>query len=198
MTATSDMTDSLTLSLFEFIVGMISVILALAVAELFLGVSRLVENRARVRYFLAQSVWIVNLFLFTFLHWWSLWTFRNLSWNFGMFFFSLLAPSLMFFATTLINPRNLTEAKIDLAVYFLDIRKLFLTVVAAMMILSSLDGPLFGTEPAFSGLRAVQIIIIALPVWGFLSDSRRIQSAIALAVLASLCANVMFRFLPGQ
>ena len=44
------MTDSLTLSLFEFIVGMISVILALAIAEMFLGAARLVENRARVRF----------------------------------------------------------------------------------------------------------------------------------------------------
>lgn len=192
------MTDSLALSLFEFIIGMISVILALAVAELFLGVARLVENRARVRFSLAHGVWIVNLFLIMFLHWWSLWTFRALSWNFGMFFFSLLAPSLIFFAATLINPRNLTEAKIDLAAYFLDIRKVFMTVVIAMMVLSSLDGPLFGTEPAFNGLRAAQTLIIALPVWGLLSDNGRIQSAIALAVLASLCANRMIRFVPGQ
>jgi hypothetical protein len=39
------------MSLFEFIAGMISVILALAVAHMF--------------------------------NWWSLWTFRDLSWNFG-------------------------------------------------------------------------------------------------------------------
>jgi hypothetical protein len=168
------MTDSLTLSLFEFIVAMISVILALAVAELLLGVARLVENLPRVRFFSAHSVWNVNLFLFTFLHWWSLWTFRDLTWNFGMFFYSLLAPGLMFFAATVINPRNLAGAQTDLAGYFLDIRKPFLTVVTTMMVLSSLDGPLFGTEPAFNSLRAVQALIIALPVWGYLSDSRRI------------------------
>jgi len=192
------MTDSLALSLFEFIVAMISVILALAVAELLLGVARLVENLPRVRFFSAHSVWNVNLFLFTFLHWWSLWTFRDLTWNFGMFFYSLLAPALMFFAATVINPRNLAGGQTDLASYFLDIRKPFLTVVTAMMVLSSLDGPLFRTEPAFNSLRAVQFLIIALPVWGYLSDSRRIQSVVAFAVLASLCANVMFRFLPGR
>lgn len=86
------------MSLFEFIVGMISVILALAVAQLFVGVAELVQNRARVRFFWPQGIWILNLFLITFVHWWSLWTFRDLSWNFGMFFFSLLGPSMMFFA----------------------------------------------------------------------------------------------------
>lgn len=115
-----------------------------------------------------------------------------------MFFFSLVAPSLMFFAATLINPRNLTAAETDLTDYFLDIRKLFLPVVMVLMVFPTLDGPLFGTEPAFNRLRAVQILIIALPVWGFLSDSRRIQSTVALAVLATLSANVVIRFIPGQ
>ncbi len=67
------------MSLFEFIVGMISVIFALAVAQLFLGLAELVRNRARVRFFLAHGIWVVNLFLLTFLHWWTLWTFRDLS-----------------------------------------------------------------------------------------------------------------------
>lgn len=94
------------MTLFEFIMGMISVILALAVAQLFSGVAMLVQSHGRVKAFLPHSIWIVSLFLLIFLHWWSLWTFRDLSWNFGMFFFSLLGPSLMFFACTLINPRN--------------------------------------------------------------------------------------------
>ena len=192
------MTDSLTLSLFEFIVGMISVILALAIAEMFLGAARLVENQARVRFSWTHGVWIVNLFLITFLHWWSLWTFRELSWNFGMFFYSLMAPSLMFFAATVICPRNVTDAKIDLAAYYFDIRRPFLGVVVAVFAFSIFDGPLFGTEPLFNGLRGVQGLIIALPAWGFFAESRKIQSVVAFGVFAGLCANVVMRFIPGQ
>jgi len=76
---------------------MISVILALAIAQLYLGMADLLQNRARVRFFLPHTLWNINLFLLAFIHWWSLWTFRELSWNFAMFFYSLLGPSLIFF-----------------------------------------------------------------------------------------------------
>lgn len=188
----------MTLGLFEFIVGMISVILALAVAELLLGVARLIENVRRVHFSSTHSVWMVNLFLITFLHWWSLWTFRDLNWNFGMFFYSLLAPSLMLLAATLIIPRNRRDEDIDLAEYFLDIRKPFLAFVITLMLLSSFDGPLFGTEPVFNALRVAQTLIIALPVCGYFFDGRKIQFIVALVVLGSLCANAIVRFIPGQ
>ena len=45
------------MDIFEFIVGMISVILALAIAQLFIGVSDLIQRRYRVRFFLPHSVW---------------------------------------------------------------------------------------------------------------------------------------------
>lgn len=67
------------MSLFEFITGMISVIFGLAIAQMFVGVAQLVQHRGKVQPYLAHSLWNVNLFLLTFLHWWSLWTFRDLS-----------------------------------------------------------------------------------------------------------------------
>jgi hypothetical protein len=168
------------MSLFEFITGMISVIFALAVAQLFLGVAELVQHRGRVRPFLPHSVWIVNLFLLTFVHWWSLWTFKDLSWNFGMFFFSLLGPSLMFFAASVINPQDQSEGVTDLAAHFLDIRRLFMVVFIAMMLLFTLDGPLFGTEPLFNPLRVAQLCVIGSAAWGLRSKSRSVHTAISL------------------
>jgi hypothetical protein len=185
------------MSLFEFIVGMISVIFALAVAQMFLGVAELVQHRGRVQPFLPHGVWNVNLFLLTFVHWWSLWTFRDLSWNFGMFFFSLLGPSLMFFAASVVNPRDQSDGPIDLAAHFLDIRRLFMAVFIAMMLLFTFDGPLFGTEPKFNALRVFQMSVVGSAAWGFLSRSRLVHTAISLLVLLALGAVVIIRFLPG-
>ena len=186
------------MSLFEFIVAMISVILALAVAQLFSGMADLLQHRARVQFFLPQSIWVLNLFLLTFLHWWSLWTFRDLDWNFGMFFYSLIGPSLMFFACTMIIPRITTSTNVDLSDYFQSIRKWFLTVFAVIMVFVSFDGPLFGTEPLLNELRAAQSLLVAIAICGVFSSNRRFHTAVSASVLVFLCVAVFIRFLPGR
>ena len=184
------------MTLFEFIVGMISVIFALSVAQLFVGVADLLQQGVRVRYFLPHGIWVANLFLLTFLHWWSLWTFRELTWNFGMFFYSLIGPSLMFFACTMISPRH--AASVDVLDHFLGIRRWFLSIVAVLMLLFSFDGPLFGTEQLLNKLRAVQFSIAAIAIAGIFSANRRFHVAASIFVLLCLCAGVSIRFLPGR
>jgi len=186
------------MGLFEFIVGMISVILALAVAQLFIGIGELLQNRARVKTYLPHSIWAANLFLLMFLHWWSLWSFRELEWNFAMFFFSLLGPSLIFLATTVISPRHRSTDSVDLEVHFNDIRKLFFSIMIATILFFSLDGPLFGTEPAMNGIRMSQLAILTMFIWGYFSENRSAQIAIALAVAGGTTAVVVIRFFPGQ
>lgn len=185
------------MSLFEFIVGMISVVLALAVARLLSGVSELIQSRSNIRFALVHAVWVLNLFLLTFVHWWTLWVFRDLNWNFLMFFYSLIGPSLMFFASTMITPRIQTERTVDLNAYFLDTRRYFLPVFVVMSLFFVLDGPFFGTEKLLNTARAAQILVIAIAACGLLSASSRVQKAISLAVLTSLVALIVVRFLPG-
>lgn len=185
------------MSLFEFVAGMISIILALAIAQLFVGVAELMQRRARVRFFLPHGIWVVNLFMITFVHWWSLWTFRDLPWNFAMFFYSLVGPSLMFFAATIISPRDRSTGSIDLMDHFLNIRQFFLSVFIIMLMLFTFDGPLFGTEEPFNALRATQIFLFAMAAWGLVSENPRIHLAISLAVLVGVSAVAVIRFLPG-
>lgn len=163
------------MSLFEFIVGMISVILALAVARLLSGVSELIQSKGNVRFALVHAVWVLNLFLLTFLHWWTLWAFRDLHWNFLMFFYGLIGPSLMFFASAMITPRIQTERTVDLNAYFLDTRRYFLPVFVVMSLFFVLDGPLFGTEKFLNTARAAQILVIAIAASGLLTASSRVQ-----------------------
>jgi len=177
---------------------MISIILALAVAQLFVGVAELLQRRARVLFSWPHGIWIVNLFMITFIHWWSLWTFRDLPWNFAMFFYSLLGPSLMFFAATILSPRDRSSETIDVMAHFLSIRQIFLSVFMIMLVLFTFDGPLFGTEQLFNVLRAAQIFLFFMAAWGLTTESPRVQLAISLAVLAGVSAVAIIRFLPGQ
>lgn len=185
------------MSLFEFLVGMISVIFALAIARLFSGMAELIQSRINIRFAIVHAVWVLNLFLLTFLHWWTLWAFRDLEWNFLMFFYSLVGPSLMFFASTIISPRIRADRAVDLGAYFLDIRRYFLSVFVVMALFFVFDGPLFGTEKLLNTARAAQIAVIATAGSGLLSDNSRWQKAIASAVLTCLVALTVVRFFPG-
>ncbi|NNF13218.1 MAG: hypothetical protein HKN72_08345 [Gemmatimonadetes bacterium] len=185
------------MDLFEFITVMISVILALAAAQLFLGLAPLLQTRHKVLLSITHAGWVVSLFLITFLHWWSLWDFRDLDWTFPMFAVSLVGPSLMFFAATLINPRDLSDDPIDLGSHFGDIRRPFLAVVLLMMVFFTLDGPLFGTEAPINRLRFAQVVIIGLAGFGIFSRNQRVQASISILTLALAVLAATARILPG-
>lgn len=186
------------MSLFEFIVGMVSIIMALAVAQLFVGMTELMQRRARVKFFLPHGIWVLNLFLIIFAHWWSLWTFRDLEWNFVMFVYSLLGPSLMFFLATMLGPRDRGPGTIDVKAHYLNIRQFFLAVFMIMLALVTFDGPLFGTEELLNPLRAAQAFMFAMAAWGLVSQNASVHLAISLAVLVGVTAIAFIRFIPGQ
>jgi hypothetical protein len=186
------------MTLFEFVMGMISVMLALSIAQLFSGLVPLIEMRNRIRFTLVHGVWGINLFLTIFLHWWSLWTFRDLSRNFGMFFFSLLGPSLMFFIASMINPTPPGPGeRLDLDDHFENIRRVFLGVYAVMIVLFTLDGPLFGTEALISPLRSMQAAVLIAVTCGVVWKNRRVQALVAMGVLGGLSGVTVIRFFPG-
>lgn len=186
------------MSLFEFIVGMVSIIMALAVAQLFVGMTELMQQRARVKFFLPHSIWVLDLFLIIFAHWWSLWTFRDLQWNFVMFFYSLLGPSLMFFLATMLRPRHQDSGTIDVMAQFLNMRQFFLPVFMIMLALVTFDGPLFGTEELLNPLRAAQAFMFVMAAWGLASENPQVHLAISVAVLVGVSAIALIRFVPGQ
>ena len=185
------------MDLFEFVTGMISVTLALAAAQLFIGIAQLVQTPAKVRVSLTHGAWVAVLFLITFLHWWSLWDFRDLSWTFPMFGFSLVGPGLMFFAAVLINPREASGSSVDLDAHFHRIREPFLIVFFVMMFFMTLDGPVFGTEPALNRLRLGQVGMMTLAAVAVGAKSRRVQSVISILALAAALVAVTARFVPG-
>jgi hypothetical protein len=85
----------------------------------------------------------------------------------------------------------------DLSAYFLDTRRYFLPVFVVMSLFFVFDGPFFGTEKLLNTARAAQIFVIAIAAGGLLTISSRVQKAISLAVLTSLVALIVVRFLPG-
>ncbi|MFK8050411.1 MAG: hypothetical protein AB8B81_18455 [Halioglobus sp.] len=186
------------MDLFEFIVGIISVILALALAQMFLGLASLIQRVDPVRLSLDHSAWVISLFLLTFIHWWSLWDFREIVWNFPRFLFALSAPSLMFFAATLINPKEVASGPMDLADHFQQIRRPFFVVFIVMGSIMTMDGPMFGTEPLFNNLRVIQLAVILCAFAALVVASKRARVFSGIFACAVLAFATIVRFTPGM
>ncbi len=186
------------MSLFEFISSMIGVLIALTIAQLLVSVGRLAQHRQRLRPYLPHTLWVVVIFLFSFLHWWSLWDFRDLSWNSAMFFFSLGGPLLLFFSVTLLNPEPRgTEEVIDLEAHFREVRVLFLSAVLGGLLFLTFDGPLFGTEPWFNTLRATQLLFCLAILCALVVSKTWMQVLAAATLVVLLILASAVRFLPG-
>lgn len=186
------------MSLFEFISSMISVLIALAVAQLLVSIGRLAQNHDRVRPYLPHGLWSAYIFLVAFLHWWSLWDFRDLPWNSAMFFYSLLGPLLLFFSVTLLNPDVRPDDEVvDLRAHYEEVRPLFLGVLLAALLAMTFDGPLFGTEPLFNVLRASQLFIALMIVAAMLIRHPAIQVISSGLALVMVTYATTVRFLPG-
>ena len=143
-------------------------------------------------------LWNVAIFLIAFLHWWSLWDFRDLAWNSAMFFFSLIGPLLLFFAVTLLSPEVRPGAEpIDLRAHFRDMRELFLLVLLGGLLFFTFDGPLFGTEAPFNALRATQMLMASCIIGALLTPRHGVQVVCSGIVVAVLVVGAAVRFLPG-
>ncbi len=185
------------MTLFEFILVMVSLVLAIGVTHLLQGVVNIVRHREAIALEWVRLVWAASLFSSSAVYWWSLWDFRLAQWTYGVFFFVLLAPTSLFVAISLLFSPEPASSATSPYVPFEDVRPLFMTVMLAYTVVWSADGWLLGVEPAWSGLRAGQTISVVVFLTGIVSSKRIAQIIAILWLLSSLGTGFGPRFEPG-
>ena len=99
---------------FEYLSVLISIILALGMTRVLAGVGEMLQARSRRRIYWVHVLWIVNLFLYLVIAWWIFYRWRNQEpWNFYLFLFVLISPTILYLASLLLFPR---ERDIDTAI----------------------------------------------------------------------------------
>ncbi len=95
---------------FEHLAVLVSIVIGLAITQLLVSVHRLVQARARVRFYWLPLLWTAFLFVGQVEWWWSIWGQRKaVSWNFFYFLFILLVPVALFLAAAFVLPDVSTE-----------------------------------------------------------------------------------------
>ena len=99
---------------FEYLSVLISIILALGMTRVLAGVGEMLQARSRHRIYWVHLIWIVNLFLYLVIAWWIFYRWRDQKpWNFYLFLFVLISPTILYLASLLLFPR---ESDVDTAI----------------------------------------------------------------------------------
>lgn len=186
------------MAIFEFVLVMVSLILAIGLTRMLGALSTMISNRHERRLEWFSLTWIATFFLYVPAYWWSLWDFREVEWTFPAYFYLLLMPTMLFLAISLFVQSGDNVVGLSRIHDFNRIRKPFFLALAVGQVVGAWDGWLMSVEPFINILRWVQIGLIALFVVGAVSDREAVQKFIAVAVFVILFAGMFgVRYLPG-
>jgi hypothetical protein len=131
------------MQVFAYLAGMTSIILGLGMTRLFVGFGTTVEHRKSVRPYWVHILWVFNLLLFIALEWWIRFRWQNWQdWNFFIFLFQLLSPSVSFLLSVFLFPSTIADT--DFKRHFYHNRKWFFSVAALLPLLDAADTLLKG------------------------------------------------------
>lgn len=186
------------MGLFEFVLVMVSLILAIGVTQLLREMALIIRHKNALVLDWAPLVWFATLFLYALGYWWSLWDFREVQWTYPGYFFLVLSPTLLYVAISLLASTDVSIEGFSLQSSFESVRVPFLLTVAAFQLIGSWDGWLFAVEPVWNLLRATQVGLVLTCVAGTFSPSAKLQKIVSLSEFGLLVFAMFFlRFLPG-
>ena len=148
------------MSLFEFVTVMVSMILALTLGQLLSGVSLLIKSTRDVRWHLPHTLWLVALGQTLVNHWWALWDFHDLDWNYISFIYILIAPVLIALAVGVIVPDRTQPVQLDMEQQFHRVRRPFAGLFSVYVLAMWFDGPLLAGQDPFGAIGLLHIPIL--------------------------------------
>jgi hypothetical protein len=161
---------------FEFVMTLVSIIVALGVAELLVGIARIL--RSELKFYWIHAIWVFTLLVMQLQYSWSLFDLeaRN-EWVFIDLVRLLAPPITLFLASSLLFPSR-TE-RIDLEEYYFAKRKPIFGLLFCVMLYYAL----LSLSPSF--LTAVQFAGVAMATMLFATDRARVHAALTLAYAAA-------------
>lgn len=177
------------MTLFDFVTVMVSMILALSLGHLLDGIAHLYKARERVKWHLPHTLWMVTLVITLINHWWTLWDFRALDWNYVFFLYILVAPVTLSFATNLIAPERAGDEPADLAQQFVRVRRPFAITMFVYALAMWFDGPLLAGQDVFGSIGLLHIPMLGAFALTYVGG--RVSSVLAPCVMIVLLFTVI-------
>lgn len=183
------------MTLFDFVTVMVSMILALSLGHVLDGIAHLYKTRERVKWFLPHTLWMGAIVLTLINHWWALWDFRDIEWNYASFLYILIAPVALSFAVNLIAPERTSDETYDMGAQFSRVRQPFAVAFCVYVLAMWFDGAILAGQDPFGALGLLHIPALVATGVGFFNNGRTVNvviSFIAIATLAGIGLTRLF------
>ncbi len=186
------------MDIFEFVLVMVSLVLAIGLTGLLREVSAMISDRKTKHFDWVRITWIAILFLYVISYWWSMWDYREVEWTFPGYAFLLLVPTLLYIAMDLLVRCGASMGATTPEEAFEGIRVPFFVTMFVVQLFGTWDDWLLSVAPVWTSLRWLQIAMILLFAVGIFVSRRVAQQVIALTALFVLAFGMFgLRYLPG-
>ena len=178
------------MSIFEFLMVLVSLIIGLGVAEVLTGVARIIRDRDTVQTYWVHSLFIVIVFLALLQQWWEIWGVRDLPvWTFPGLLMMLSGPIGLFLIANLLFPEPLRDT--DLRDFYYQIMKPVLLLGVATSLLSVAFRPLVLGSELIALNNLSSFLIAAVFVSMMLIQKSWYHGLMVTMVFVGICADVL-------
>ncbi|HVY88194.1 MAG TPA: hypothetical protein VG942_04955 [Hyphomonadaceae bacterium] len=152
------------MSVFEFVLGLLSIVGSLAITHLVTGVAQLIRHRKRVKFSLLQLLWMLSAFSITVGNWAENWEYRSLAaWPAWSILLNILSGVGNYLICYLVTPEIEGDGPIDLVDFQARERNSYLGAFIGLGLLSLALNPIFGAAADFQGwFRDSLLVFVAL------------------------------------
>ena len=175
------------MEMFEYVAVLTSIIIGLGMAQLLMGITRLIQHPEQARPYWVHLCWVLYMFLLSVFWWW--WEFRLGAielWTFGIYLFVVLYAFLMFLLCALLFPSNFSGYD-GFKGYFYAKRSWFFGVFILAQLVDVGDSLIKGMDYFYSlGIQymVAQPVIVAFSVAAIVTRNERFHASFVLALLA--------------
>jgi hypothetical protein len=149
---------------FSYISIVPSIIIALGITRLLTGVGKILERRDKVQNYWVHILWSVNVFLYMGVNWWVMFRWEPWqAWNFPLFMFLLLTPTVCFLLAVILFPDPFDE-KMEFKRHFYEDHRRFFALAALLGPLDFIDTLLKGVPHLLAQGQLYIITIVLITV----------------------------------
>ena len=147
------------MSLFEFLMVLVSIIVGLGVAEILTGVAGMIRCRASITGYWVHSIAVAVVFFALLQIWWEIWGLRVVpEWTFISLVMMLAGPVGLFLIAHLLFPEPMEGA--NLHEYYYGAMRPLAWLAAATVLLATLFRPLIFGFDLFVGDNATSLVLL--------------------------------------
>jgi hypothetical protein len=180
---------------FEYIMVMVSLILALALAQALRGLCEMVTSKKR---HWPHALWLATYVLFILQAWWAYWDFNVIeTWTVTAYTSALIIPVIIFASIYLLVPAT-RAADIDWCDHFYTVRRWFFILGLLYSFMGIFVNTWYFDTPLLHPYRVFHAAFLGIWVAGIVSASERAHKALAVLMMAStILSQVVIRMQIG-